>query len=387
MDIVERNLSKHIQAMTGKYPILALTGPRQSGKTTLLRNMFEDYRYVSLENPDIRNFAEVDTKGFFKYYDDKVIFDEVQRVPKLFSYMQGIVDENRKMGQFILSGSQNFHLMQNITQSLAGRVALFKLFPFDFSELKLGGWLNDSYEELMIKGFYPALYNRGIDSSSFYSNYLQTYVQRDVSELIAIKDMSTFRRFVVLCAARAGQLLNLSALANQCGISQPTAKAWLSALESSYIVFLLYPYYKNFSKRVVKTPKLYFYDSGLLSHLLKINRIEQVINESVKGVIFENMVVSEYYKQMYHNNITQTDMWFWRDTHGNEVDLFIQRPEYDEAIEIKATQTVMYDLFKGLNYYSNLVQDESLRKSLVYGGLEYQERNFASVIPWQEIKM
>lgn len=270
-----RQLRNSVQDIMKKYPVMALTGPRQSGKTTLLKTSFPDFRYVSLENPDHRSFAETDPNGFLKLYDKYVIFDEVQRVPALFSYLQTIVDESGLMGQFILSGSQNFHLMQNITQSLAGRVAIFKLFPFDHQELKGAGLLNDNYVENIIKGYYPAIYDRDIPTRTFYSNYIQTYIQRDVSELLSIKDIRLFQNFLGLCAARAGQLLNMNALANECGISQPTAKSWISALENSYIVFTLQPLHENYNKRIVKTPKLYFYDTGLLCHLLRIQRPEQ----------------------------------------------------------------------------------------------------------------
>ena len=220
-----------------KYPILALTGPRQSGKTTFLKKDFADYRYVNLENPDFRSFAEEDPNGFLKKYDKYVIFDEVQRVPFLFSYLQTKVDEDQIMGQYIISGSQNFHLLQNITQSLAGRVAIFKLLPFDISEMRSADLLPDDYAVLVQRGSYPAIYDRDIASKVFYSNYIQTYIERDLSELIHVKDLRLFRNFISLCAGRAGQLLNLNALANECGISQPTAKAWLSVLESSFIVF------------------------------------------------------------------------------------------------------------------------------------------------------
>lgn len=380
--IVDRIISSSINEIIGKYPIIAITGPRQSGKTTLLKSMFPDYEYVSLENPDIRSFAETDPNGFLKKYNEKIIFDEIQRAPPLFSYLQTIVDERGMMGQFILSGSRNFHLMNSITQSLAGRVAIFKLFPFDFQELKSVDWLKEKYTDVMIKGFYPAIYDRNIEPNIFYSNYLQTYIQRDVSELIAIKDMHSFNRFLALCATRAGQLLNLNALANECGISQPTAKAWLSALESSYIVFLLNPFHKNFTKRIIKSPKLYFYDTGLLSYLLKINNSDDLLNQSVKGALFENMMVSEYIKRIYHKNDLQSEVWFWRDTNGNEVDLLIQKPKSIEVVEIKATETIMPDLFKGLNYFEDLAEYDNLSKILVYGGSEYQQRSVGSVIPW-----
>ncbi|HPW66791.1 MAG TPA: ATP-binding protein [Salinivirgaceae bacterium] len=382
--LVYRKIKDSIEQLIGKYPIIALTGPRQSGKTTLLKHMFPDYKYVSLENPDMRNFAETDPQGFLKQYDKYVIFDEVQRVPHLFSYIQSIVDDSRIMGQFIFSGSQNFHLMQNITQSLAGRVAIFRLFPFDFQELKSAELLQNDYTAHLLKGFYPAIYDRNIRATDFYPNYIETYIQRDVSELLAVQDMSLFRKFLALCATKAGQILNMSSLAKECGISSPTVKSWLSALENSYVVFLLQPYYKNFSKRITKSPKLYFYDTGLLCNLLRINAVSQINNQTIKGALFENMIVSEYVKKKYHKNERQTDLWFWRDSEGNEVDLLIEKPQETEIVEIKATQTIMSDLFKGLNYYAALETEVKLIKTLVYGGNERQERSVARVLPWSE---
>ncbi len=383
--LVYRKIKDSIKQLIDKYPIIALTGPRQSGKTTLLKFIFSDYRYVSLENPDMRNFAETDPQSFLKQYDKYVIFDEVQRVPHLFSYIQSIVDDSGIMGQFIFSGSQNFHLMQNITQSLAGRVAIFRLFPFDFQELKSADWLQNDYTTHLLKGFYPAIYDRNIRAVDFYPNYIETYIQRDVSELLAIQDMSLFRKFLALCATRAGQILNMSNLARKCGISSPTVKSWLSALENSYVIFFLQPYYKNFNKRVIKSPKLYFYDTGLLCNLLRISDLSQINDQTIKGALFENMVVSEYMKKKYHKNERQTDLWFWRDSEGNEVDLLIEKPHETEIVEIKSTQTIMSNLFKGLNYYAALETDAKLVKTLVYGGSERQERRVARVLPWSEV--
>lgn len=381
--IVKREIASAINFLIDKYPIIAVTGPRQSGKTTLLKSMFPEYRYISLENPDVRSFAATDPNGFLKEYSEYVILDEVQRVPTLFSYLQTKVDESKLMGQFILSGSQNFHLVQNITQSLAGRVAMFKLLPFDLQELNAANLLQENYIDNLVKGFYPAIYDREIPSRIFYSNYVQTYIQRDVSELIAIKDMRLFQNFLSLCATRAGQLLNLSSLSKECGITQPTAKAWLSALESSYILFLLPPYFKNFSKRIVKTPKLYFYDTGLLCYLLKLDKAEQVQLTDFKGSLFENMMIAEYVKRMHHCNQLH-DIWFWRDTAGNEVDLIIEAGQKKEAVEFKATQTILPNLFKGLNFYEKISEKTNLNKYLVYGGDESQERTSAKVIPWRD---
>ncbi|MBG6112233.1 putative AAA+ superfamily ATPase [Flavobacterium sp. CG_23.5] len=382
---VDRAIVKQMLFFKDKYPILALTGPRQSGKTTLLKEVFPDYTYLSLENPDLRAFAENDPNGFFEKYSKYCIFDEVQRVPQLFSYLQNIVDDSKIMGQFILSGSQNFHLINNIAQSLAGRVALFKLLPFDFNEMKSANLLSNDYIKAMIKGFYPAIYDRDIPAGSFYSNYIQTYVERDITELINIRDIRTFRTFLSLCASRAGQLLNLNSLANDCGITQPTAKAWISVLESSYILFLLQPHHKNYDKRVIKSPKLYFYDTGLLCHLLKIKDENQVKFNSYIGHLFENMIVSEYVKQNYHQNLMK-EFWFWRDSAGHEVDLISQDDDLLDVIEIKATATVSQDLFKGLLYFENLAKDNVRGKTLVYAGLDNQKRTIANVISWYDLK-
>ncbi len=383
--IVNREIIKSLIFFKDKYPILALTGPRQSGKTTLLKELFPDYTYLSLENPDMRTFLENDPKGFFEKYSKYCIFDEAQRVPQLFSYLQTIVDDSRIMGQFILSGSQNFHLIKNITQSLAGRVALFKLLPFDFTELKSENLLQEDYAEAMIKGFYPAIFDRDIPSKSFYSNYIQTYVERDITEIINIRDIRTFRVFLSLCASRAGQLLNLNSLANECGITQPTAKSWLSVLESSYILFLLQPYHKNFDKRVIKSPKLYFYDTGLLCHLLKIKDANQIKVNSYKGNLFENMIVSEFVKQNYHQNLLQ-EFWFWRDSAGHEVDLIRQDDELLNVIEIKSTTTISQDLFHGLTHFSALAKDTIKSQTLIYAGLDTQKRTIANVLAWSDIK-
>ena len=381
---VKREIINDMFFLKDKYPILALTGPRQSGKTTLLRELFPNYTYISLENPDIRAFAQSDPNSFFKQYNKYCIIDEAQRVPEIFSYLQTIVDESKIMGQYILSGSQNFLLIKSITQSLAGRVALFKLFPFDFHELKSENLLSSNYIQAMIKGFYPAIYDRNIPSHTFYSNYLQTYVERDITEVLNIRDLRTFRTFLSLCASRAGQLLNLNSLANECGITQPTAKSWISVLESSYIVFLLQPYHKNFDKRVIKSPKLYFYDTGLLCSLLKIKDENQVKFQSYKGHLFENMIVAEKIKRKYHTN-SLNDLWFFRDAAGHEVDLIIQKDDVLELNEIKATQTISQDLFKELNYFENLSKENIDGKKLIYAGNQSQKRTAIDVVSWYDL--
>lgn len=383
-NFINRTISKSIKKQQTKFPILGITGPRQSGKTTLLKHLFKDYTYVSLENPDMRTFALDDPNGFLKKYDDKVILDEVQRVPELFSYIQTVVDESWKMGQYILSGSQNFHLLNSITQTLAGRVVLFKLLPLDFKELKNENLLAISYSEACVRGFYPALFDRDIDSSVFYSNYINTYLEKDVTELINIRDINSFKTFVALCAARAGQLLNLTVLANDCNISQPTAKAWLSILESSYIVFLLQPYHENFNKRLVKTPKLYFYDTGLLCHLLNIRSAEELEENRLKGNIFENLIIGEFQKKNAHEYLHQ-NYYFWQDSNNHEIDLLIKTAKGFDVFEIKATQTIKPSLFKGMDYFEAIAENLSTKKTLIYGGTENQDRTKYSVLGWAGI--
>jgi predicted AAA+ superfamily ATPase len=367
-----------------KYPILAITGPRQSGKTTFLKKQFPDYEYVNLENLDVRNFAIEDPNAFLKQFNQYVIFDEVQRAPQLFSYLQTKVDQDKIMGQYILSGSQNFHLMQNIAQSLAGRVALFKLLPFDISEMQDANWLNDDYAVNLQKGFYPAIYDREIPSKVFYSNYIQTYVERDLSDLIQVKDLKQFRNFISLCAARVGQLVNLNSLANECGISQPTAKSWVSVLENSYILYQLQPYFSNFNKRITKSSKLYFYDTGLLCYLLKLNDSDSVRLSSLRGSLFENYVINEYVKKNYHNNLLR-DLWFWRDAAGHEVDLIWQKSELLNLVEIKASETIKSEMFKGLSYFEKLKPELIESKSVVHSGLFNQERTLGKVTSWKDI--
>ena len=380
---VQRTIVASIIELLGKYPVVALTGPRQSGKTTLLKNAFPNYRYVSLEKPDVREFATKDPNAFLKQYSEYVIIDEAQRVPSLFSYIQTIVDDSGKMGQFILSGSQNFQLMQNITQSLAGRVALFQLLPLDFQELKSGGFLDADPLSALVKGFYPAIFNRNIEPATFYYNYVQTYVQRDVSELIELKNISLFKKFLRLLASRVGQLVNYSSLANDCGVSQPTIKSWISALESSYLVFTHQPYFENIGKRLIKTPKIYFYDSGLLCYLLGIKRAEDLLTHSLKGNLFENMMVAEYVKRMNHSN-TLHDIWFWRDVTGNEIDMLYLDNGKFHLFEIKSSETILNEQFKGLAYFETTHPSATFAKHLVYAGNEDQDRTQARVLSWKK---
>lgn len=379
-----RTIKKAMDIYLGKYPILVLTGPRQSGKTTFLKNEFTNYTYINLENLDNRTYALNDPNGFLAEHGDFVIFDEAQRAPELFSYLQTKVDNDKIMGQYILSGSQNFHLMRNISQSLAGRVALFKLLPFDNLEMEHAEWLNDDYAVNLQRGFYPAIYDRDIPSKVFYSNYVQTYVERDLTELIQVKNLKQFRNFITLCAARVGQLLNLNSLANECGISQPTAKAWISVLETSYILYQLQPFHSNINKRMTKNSKLYFYDTGLVCFLLKINDASSLKTSAYKGSLFENYVINEYIKQQYHQNLL-LDFWFWRDAVGHEVDFIWQNTEKLNLVEIKASETIIPDMFKGLSYMKKFMPDLIESKTIVHTGLFNQNRTAGEVLSWKKI--
>lgn len=381
--IIKRTLEESIKKYLKLFPVVAINGPRQSGKTTLLKSAFPEYQYVSLENPDVRLIAESDPNSFLNDYPEKVIFDEVQRVPQLFSYIQTKVDNDKIPGQYILSGSQNFHLVQNITQSLAGRVAMFKLFPFDNQELKSANLLPQHFETLIPKGFYPVLFDREIPSDVFYQNYIETYIQRDLSEILNIRDLMAFRRFLRLCAGRSGQILNLSALAKDCGITQPTAKSWLSILESSFIVFLLEPYYENFNKRIIKSPKMYFYDTGLLCYLLNIPNAEKFIENRMYGNIFENFIVAEFFKENAHHYLLGR-FWYWRDSNGNEVDMISETAGNFNIYEIKSTKTVSEKLFAGLHYFSENYPSKINEKTLVYGGENSKTKKNVKIKPWKE---
>lgn len=381
--MIERAITPKLIEFTKKFPIVSLTGPRQSGKTTLLKHILPDYRYVSLENPDNRNFAIDDPNGFLKTYNQFVIFDEVQRVPELFSYIQTKVDEDKIMGQYILSGSQNFLLLSQISQTLAGRVAVLKLLPFSYAELKNANLLSENIAINIFKGTYPATYDRQLKSDEFYPNYLETYIQRDVRNILDIKDLRSFQTFVKLCAGRIGQPLNLSSLANDCGISSPTAKAWLSILESSFVVFTLSPYYQNFSKRLIKSPKLYFYDTGLACHLLNMTEAEQVETYYQRGSLFENAIISEIMKNRLNQAKNQT-LYFWQDSNKNEVDLLEEIGQEINLFEMKYSMTITKEHLKNLRLFRDISKIEG-ENYLIYAGEDSQIRSEGKVESWKKV--
>jgi len=381
--MINRAIYREFSSHLGKYPILALTGPRQSGKTTFLRNSFPKYRYLTLENPDNRNYALQDPKGFLKEFDKYVIFDEAQRAPELFSYLQGIVDQSGLMGQYILSGSQNFNLIEEITQSLAGRVGLFRMYPFDLTEMKKGGLLEGNKNKMIINGFYPAIYDRKISPSRYYQDYIDTYLKRDISQLVNIQDERLFTQFISLCAARSGQLINYNDLARDAGVSNTTVKNWLSILETSFVIFFLQPDFRNYSKRIIKSPKFYFNDTGLLCHLLKIKGDEISPTHSHYGHIFENYVVAEMLKQNYHCSQFR-DYFFWRTSHGKEIDLLYRENEVTHLFEIKASSTIKPAFFKTMDDFEQ-ISGETVKKTLLYGGDQNQNRTNYDVRGWDSI--
>ncbi|MDR3221312.1 MAG: ATP-binding protein [Candidatus Accumulibacter sp.] len=382
--MIERTITKKISEMLGKFPVVLLTGPRQSGKSTLLQHAFPDYDYVSLEDPDFRLLAESDPRGFLGNYTRPSIIDEAQYVPQLFSYIQSVTDKENTVGRFILSGSQNFLLIQSIAQSLASRAAVLKLLPFSFRELKSGSFASENVNDNIFSGGYPRLFDKGISPADFYPNYIQTYVERDVRQLRNISDLSLFIRFVKLCAGRIGQLLNVSSLANECGISVETVQAWLSVLETSYVVFLLKPYHKNHNKRLVKSPKLYFYDTGLACSLLELDNGRQLQTHYLRGELFENWIISEFLKQNYAVG-KEPAIYFWRDNNGTEVDLLIERGETLKALEIKSGGTLNTDYFKGLKQLQKLSVVTADNSFVIYGGTRNFQTANGKFVPWTEI--
>lgn len=382
--MIDRAISKKIQEMSKVFPAITITGPRQSGKTTLVRWLFSDYEYINLENLNDLHAVQEDPIGFLNAFSSKgVIIDEAQKFPELFSYLQGIIDESKQMGKFILTGSQNFLLLEKITQSLAGRVAVFYLMPFGLSELdKSGNIKRNSLDGILFTGTYPVLYDRNIHPVDYYPSYIQTYIERDVRSIKNIGNLSMFQRFVKLCAGRTGQLINLSGIGNELGISYKTVGSWLSILEASFIIFLLKPHHKNFNKRLVKQPKLYFFDTGLLCSLLDIQSADQLRSHYLRCSIFESFIVSEYIKNRYHSG-RQPNAFFWRDNTGHEIDLLLEEGEVLKAVEIKSGETINSDFFKGLDFFGKLARLSNEEMFLIYGGLKSYKRATARVLSWK----
>lgn len=385
--MIQRDIASKVLELAQKFPVIAITGPRQSGKTTLLRHLFPSKHYVSLEDLDTRVFAATDPRAFLAGLPEGAILDEVQRVPDLFSYLQGVVDQHHVEGEFILSGSQNFLLMESISQSLAGRAAIMKLLPLSLSELEHTDYSQQKVEEMIFTGFYPRVYDKQIFPADFYSSYVQTYVERDIRQMKSIHDLSLFTRFLKLCAARIGQQLNLSSLANDCGISHYTAQSWLSLLQTGFVVYLLQPHHVNFNKRLTKMPKLYFYDTGLACHLLNLTESSQLQSHYLRGHLFENMVIMEIVKH-YANQGKEAAVYYWRDKTGNEIDCLIETQQGMYLIEIKSAQTYHAEFAKNIQYYVKLNAGRYvLNPIIVYTGEFKQRRENISLIPWNRLEL
>ncbi len=386
--VIKRTITQHLISLAQQFPAVAVMGPRQSGKTTLAKATFPDYAYVSLEDIDRRLLAQEDPRGFLLSFEQSkgVIIDEIQEVPELFSYMQGIIDRGYRPGHFIVTGSQHFLMHEKITQTLAGRIALLTLLPFSAAEMQEAKILPSSMEALVLKGGYPRLYVQPVDPQSWCANYVSTYVEKDVRQVTKITDVLSFQRFLKLCAARVGNLLNYAELARDCDISPNTAKQWISILETSFIIKLVAPYYKNFNKRVVKSPKLYFYDSALVCWMLGIRTQEEFFNHPSKGALFESFVMSEMFKYCYNGNKVPA-LYFWRDVQGHEVDCVIEKSfGVVVPVEIKAGKTMSQDFFKGLVAWQEIAeQPEDAPLYVVYGGQENFVHRNKNIVAWHAV--
>jgi predicted AAA+ superfamily ATPase len=368
--------------MARKMPVISITGPRQSGKTTISKMCFPDYDYVNLENPDTFEEARADSRFFLTRHKKGLIIDEIQLLPELFSYIQTISDISGKTGEFILTGSQNFLLSAKIAQSLAGRVFITHLLPFSIDELRQSKILQGNPSQFIFKGFYPRIYDKDIAPNMFYPSYIQTYTERDVRQIINVSSLHLFQKFMRLAAGRIGQMLNYNSIATELGVDLKTVKSWFSILEASFITFFLQPHYQNFSKRLLKSPKLYFYDTGLACSLLGIRKEEEVDMHWAKGALFENLLIADMMKN-YYNRAQIPPLYYWRDSTGNEVDCIIDEGMRKKSVEIKSGSTIRSDFFKGLDFYNRISSTPSEQSYLLYSGIRGSKRPEANVISWK----
>jgi len=379
--MIKREATSTLLKLAGQFKAVAVIGPRQSGKTTLVKNVFPDKSYVNLENLDTRRFAMEDPRGFLDQYAGGAILDEAQNIPHLFSYLQQILDENNKPGLFIITGSNNFLLQENISQSLAGRIAYLVLLPFSLTEVQEN--TVSSVNNLLFNGFYPPVYDQRVNAGLWYRNYIQTYIERDVRQLKNINNLFVFEKFIKLCAGRTGQLLNMANLALETGVDNKTVSSWIGILESSFIIYRLQPHHNNFNKRVVKMPKLYFYDTGLACSLLDIQSPQQLEIHPYRGALFENFVITEMIKYKF-NKAKPSNLFFWRDNTGHEIDVIIDKSSELFPVEIKSGKTITKDYFKGLNFWEKI--SGKSEGAIVYTGKLFQKRsNGITVYPWYKI--
>jgi len=381
--MIQRIAKVKLIDLASKFKAVAVTGARQTGKTTLVKQVFKSKPYVSLENPDTRNFALEDPRGFLQTYPNGAILDEVQRVPILFSYLQEVLDNSKVKGLFILSGSNNFLLQQTVSQTLAGRVGYINLLPFSISELKKVKLLPTDDDTLMLKGFYPPIYDQEIPPADWCPNYIRTYIEKDVRQVKNITDLIVFERFIKLLAGRSGQELNNSALAVETGVDVKTIQSWIGILESSFIIYLLKPHHKNFNKTIVKRPKVYFYDSAIVCYLLGIRDNIQLQTHPLRGAIFEGMVVTELIKKRTNAGLP-INLFYWRDKTGHEIDIIIDNAGKLLPIEIKSGKTINTEFFKNMDYWSDL---SKVKKSMVlYAGAQNQKRsNGRETLNWRSL--
>ena len=381
--MIKREITLHLTRLFEQYPFVTITGPRQSGKTTLCRSAFPNLAYANLEAPDQRQFAESDPRGFLAQLGEGAIIDEIQHVPDLLSYLQVLADERRQSSLFVLTGSEQFQLSNAINQSLAGRTALLRLLPFSLAERqRIGASL--VIDEMLHSGFYPRILDQRLEPQQALGDYFETYVERDVRRMGEIRNLSSFRRFVRLCAGRVGQLVNLSALGADAGVSHTTAREWLTLLEASYVVFQLPPYHANIRKRLVKSPKIYFYDVGLASYLIGIEQADQIVTHPLRGALFENLVVAEVLKHRF-NQGRQSNLSFFRDSRGLECDLFYETAHGIGALEIRSGATVASDYFTSLHRVAALIPNIT-SKAVIYGGETRQTRTDAEAVPLADLR-
>lgn len=384
--LLQRKMTPRLLKLKEQFPAIGILGPRQSGKTTLAKLLFPDYKYINLEDLDQRVFAAEDPRRFLDALEKEkgVILDEIQRVPSLLSYLQSYIDRSQKPGFFVLTGSENILLSQEISQTLAGRIGLVTLLPLSVEELKAGNHLPMDLKEVLFRGFYPAIHTRRIDAKEWIESYLRTYIERDVRSLKHITDLSLFQKFLKLCAGRVGQILDLTSLGNDCGVTAHTVRSWISILEATYVIFLLHPHYKNFSKRLIKSPKLYFYDTALACHLLSISSPEDLETHYLRGGLFESFILSDLMKQRF-NEGRLSNLYFWRDKSGLEIDCLIEESSKLIPIEIKSAATVHPDFFANLTKWNALSQNPPSQGYVIYGGVENQTRSQGTLLSWKEI--